>query len=728
MIETGAFNEVLEVNFAGSVPDSLAGIYRAPYERTHIVTTHFEAAQARRMFPCIDRPDVKATFKLSVKISKDVEAISNMPIETVMADGENKVVTFQKTPRMSTYLLYLGVGKFQERIEKAGTTEIILATTPGKTERGRFAQNEAQKAIQYFQSYFDVPFSLPKVHLVAVPEFAMGAMENWGAITFREVRLLVDANSSSKAVKSVSGAVAHELAHQWFGDLVTMKWWDDIWLNESFATFMSYKAIDAFHSEWRIWENTFNGTPRAETLAAAMSRDALESTHPIHVPVNSPEDIVEIFDAISYGKGCHMLRMIEAYAGQEPFRDGVRQYLSKHAYGNATGEDFWAALEAASGKEVRKVMLHWVREPGYPVVTASFSNGELKLRQDRFMLSGKSENTWPIPVIIEMNGVRKSVLMERKEQSIEAKGLESLKVNPDRTGFYSVRYEGLEDYVWRAKLSPFDKWGLVFDAFSFLLAGQITFKEYLRTIDRFKNKADTLPAQEVSDQISLLHAMVPKVADIAKDLHKSILTALLDKTDEHSSSLRGKVAARLAFEDHEYATGLAGDFQDYTKVPPDMREAVATAYARSTNDFDGILNRYRVSVSDEDKGNLLRALAAFRDEALLQRALDFSLSAEVKRQDIMSPIFAAISNPEAKNVTWTWFQMNAEKLQAIYRGTGRISGSIEHVISILGIGRVTDVESFFEQHPIPEAKAGIKAGFEKVHVYDRLVRHITEEN
>src|SRR5208337_2717117 len=214
--------------YKGSIPDSLAGIYRAPYDHTHVVTTHFEAAQAIRMLPCVDRPDVKAEFKLTVSIPEDLEAISNMPIESVQTSGAKKIVKFQKTPRMSTYLLYLGVGKFEQQIAKLGETDVILATTPGKKGLGKFAQDEAMKAIRFYERYFGIPYALPKIDLIAIPEFAMGAMENWGAITFREVALLLDANSSTRSRKRVSEIVAHELAHQWFGNLVTMKWWDDI--------------------------------------------------------------------------------------------------------------------------------------------------------------------------------------------------------------------------------------------------------------------------------------------------------------------------------------------------------------------------------------------------------------------------------------------------------------------------------------------------------------------
>ena len=223
----------------------------------------------------------KAEFKVTVKIDKDLIAISNMPIESVTADGERKVVTFQNTPRMSTYLLYLGVGKFEERTEKLGKTEVIVATTPGKVRLGEFSQDEAKKAISFFESYYAIPYRLPKIHLIAVPEFAMGAMENWGAITFRESALLIDANSSTRSRKHVAEIVDHELAHQWFGNLVTMKWWDDIWLNESFATFMAYKVVDSLHPDWRVWEDFM----RNET-AGAMARDRLKNTHPIQVQSN----------------------------------------------------------------------------------------------------------------------------------------------------------------------------------------------------------------------------------------------------------------------------------------------------------------------------------------------------------------------------------------------------------------------------------------------------------
>jgi tricorn protease interacting factor F2/3 len=729
MIETGPFEGIIQVDYAGTIPDSLAGIYRAPYDETHIITTHFEAAQARRMFPCVDRPDQKAEFALAVRINKDLDAISNMPAETVTDDGEKKLVKFQTTPRMSTYLLYLGVGKFEFQVVKLGRTDIVLATTPGKTSLGGFAQEEARRAIQYFNGYYNFPYALPKIHLISVPEFAMGAMENWGAITFREVLLLVDPNTSTTMRRRVSQAVAHELAHQWFGDLVTMKWWDDIWLNESFATFMAYKAVDFMHPDWEVWTNFFNGEPTVETLAGSMGRDCLRNTHPIQVPVNTPDEIEQIFDAISYGKGAHVLQMIEAYIGEKAFQEGVRRYLSAHAYSNATGNDLWSALEEASGKPVSMIVSRWIGQPGYPVLTTSLANGKLNLKQERFLISGESEEVaWPIPIIMETNGERKRILMETREMTVEVEDLRSLKMNPDRTGFYAVHYVNLDDIVWESNLSRYDKWGIVFDAFLLLLARKIGFKRYLELLRKFFREGEFLLAKEVSDQLALLYCLVPsKVIEVSRTFHRSMLNLLEEKVDENSSILRGIVAGRLAAVDHEYTSELAASFNDYGKVAPDMKQAVAEAYARSTNDFEGLRRAYADSTSDEDKTRFLAAMTAFTDTRLLQSTFDFALGGEVKRQDVIGIIRPAAGNPHAKDIAWNWLQSNIGKLQEMYRSTGTLSNVFLSVIPILGVGRVREVESFFEKHEMPDSEVGIKAGLEKLRVYDRFVKNMIEE-
>ena len=728
-VGTGPFDGILEINYAGLIPDSLAGIYRAQYDKTHIVTTHFEAAQARRMFPCVDQPDAKAEFKLSVWIDDDLEAISNMPVESQRRDGQKKIVTFEATPRMSTYLLYLGVGKFQVRRSTLGRTEILIATTPGKAHQGAFAEEEAKKAMEFYNEYYKIPYALPKIHLVAVPEFPMGAMENWGAIAFREILLLVDENTSARIRMRAAMAIAHELAHQWFGDLVTMKWWDDIWLNESFATYMSYKAIDHAHPEWNIWKNFFNGEPRAETLVGAMRRDSLRNTHPIHVPVKSPEELEEIFDEISYGKGAHVLQMIDGYVGEEAFREGVRRYLSAHAYSNATGEDLWSAIEEASGKPVKRIMAAWVRQAGFPTVTAELHDEKLRLSQKRMLISGESNNTtWPVPLTVETNGEKRSILMENSEAEIGVGNLRSLRINPGRKGFYATSHHGLDSVIWDSRPTATDRWGLIFDASLFLLAGTMSFSEYISLLRRFQNEDDTLPAQEISDELTLLYTITPlKTAEISKEFHRTLLEKFKDKTDTNSVILRATLATRLAVIDPEYAAILAEEFKDYAKTPPDMRPAVATAYAKSTNDFDGLISAYRKSTSDEDKTKILSAMTVFADENLIRKTLEFSLGGEVKRQDVAAAVTGAAQNPHVRGVVWAWLKSNIEKLRELYRGTGLMSSIFASIIPILCLGRVSDAETYFHEHVFPDAEIGIKVGLEKLHAYDRLMNEILRQ-
>jgi len=720
-VQTGAFEGALEVKYAGAISESLAGIYRAPYDHEHIVTTHFEAAQARRMLPCFDRPDAKAEFRIAVRIDRNLTAISNMPVESVVPDGERKLVTFQKTPRMSTYLLYLGIGKFEERPERLANKDVIIATVPGKVNLGNFSQDEAEKAISYFESYFAIPYELPKIHLIAVPEFAMGAMENWGAITFRESALLIDANTTTRTRKRVAEIVDHELAHQWFGNLVTMKWWDDIWLNESFATFMAYKAVDSLHKDWRIWDDFM----RNET-AGAMGRDCLAKTHPIQVSVNSPDEIEQIFDEISYGKGASILRMIEAYIGEDAFRTGVREFLSNHAHSNASGNELWNTLEKRSNKEVEKIMRGWILQSGYPMLTVQVTDDKLVLHQERFLTSGAhKQGVWPIPITLEINGHPQSVLMESSQLTVETNAIKSLNVNLNRTGFYRVHYLGSEGLLWNSNLSTIDKWGILFDAFAFLLSQKIAFSEYMIVLKRLATETEYLPIHEISDQLSMLYTIArPRISEFSRTFHRSQLDLLHGKSDENGMVLREAVANRLTLVDDAYAHELATKFNEYDQVTSDMKQAVALAYAKSTENYDNLLAAYRKSDSDEDKIRLLTAMTAFKNATLVNRTLDFTLTNEVKRQDTRIILVTAAANPDARDTTWKWLQANIERLQAIYKGTGILSGTLLSAIPLLGIGKTEETRTFFINHKIQDAEVGIEAGLEKLFVYDRLARNL----
>jgi len=722
-IQTGRFSGPLEVEYKGKVSDNFTGLYKASFGEGYVLSTHLEAVQARKVLPCVDHPAYKAHFKVTVRTDDDLSVISNMPIDSEKIEGNKKITSFQKTPKMSTYLLYLGIGKWVEKRDHRGKTQLYSAYA--KRSKGEikmdFAFEAAKKVLDYYESYFGIPYELPKLHQVAVPEFAYGAMENWGAITYREIRLHVDKDTTVQTKKAVASVIAHEIAHMWFGDLVTMKWWDDIWLNESFATFMGQKSIDSAYPQWTIWQDFV----RTQT-AGAQARDGLKSTHPIEAKVSDPAEIEELFDEISYGKGASILRMIEAYIGPDNFQKGVANYLQQFRYSNAAGRDFWTRLQQASGTEVNRIMEAWISKPGYPIVTVSLSNTKLSLEQERFLLAGGIEKqTWPIPVTMTVDGKTQRFLFDKEKSEINlASTPKSLKLNTDQTGFYLVYYQGkdLQDRLWSSKLSTLDKWGLASDAKQFLFSGKTPFKEYLALVERYQNEQEYLPAYEISDQLTLLYQIAPmNLIETSKRFHSSELKVLQTKRDDNSSLLRGIVAARLVLLDDKYAKEASSRFKDLADVEPDMKGSVIIGYARSTNDYDGLLDRYKKSTTDEDRLRYLEGLTSFKKPELIAKTLDFALGGDVKRQDIRNVISYATNNPEAKDVTWQWFKTNIEKLIKIYEGTAQLSGTMRAYVSILGVGHVSEAERLFNEHPIP----GADATLERLRIHDRLARVVS---
>jgi tricorn protease interacting factor F2/3 len=723
-IQTGQFSGLMEVDYKGRVSETLTGFYKAPYGDKYVLSTHFEAAHARRLLPCVDHPAYKADFKLKVRTRSDLSVISNMPLESETEEGNKKTVSFQKTPKMSTYLLYVGVGKFEEDRNRHNKTELYAASVArpeGRIKTG-LAFEAAQKSLEFYEKYFGIPYELPKLHLVAVPEFAYGAMENWGAITFREILLHADKDTSTSTKKSIAEVVAHEIAHMWFGDLVTMKWWDDVWLNESFATFMAYKVVDWAYPQWKIWQDFVKNS-----TGGAMARDALNSTHPIEANVHSPEEIEELFDEISYGKGASILRMIEAYIGPDKFQKGVSNYLEQFRYSNAAGRDLWNHLEQASGLDVSRVMNEWISKVGYPVVKASLSQGKLILEQERFLLSGAMEKqTWPIPVTIIVDGKTQQLLLDKEKAEVKISNPKSLNLNIDRTGFYRIDYRGseLQALVWASKLSGLDRYGLANDAWAFLNSGRIGWKEYQHLLERFFSDEEYLPMFETSERLTTLFLIARgKIADLSRKYHKSQLKILQGRRDENSSLLKGVVALRLAILDDAYAREAGAKFKDFAAVEPDMKRSVIVGYARSSNDYDGLLDRYKKSTTDEERLRYLEGLASFKRSDLVKQVLDFAIAGNVKRQDIGRGLLQfATSNPEAHAVTWQWFRDNIEKLDKMYEGTATLSAYMRAYISIIGVGRVWEVEKLFSEHKL----AGADSTLERLKIHDRLANEITK--
>jgi tricorn protease interacting factor F2/3 len=621
---------------------------------------------------------------------------------------------------MSTYLLYLGIGKFEEIKDKYKNIDIIVATPKGKISKGKFALELAKKFLEFYENYYGIPYSLPKLHLIAVPEFAFGAMENWGAITFRETSLLADENSPLLQKKRVALVVAHEIAHMWFGNLVTMKWWDDLWLNESFATFMSYKAVDKLFPEWNIFYDFVNSE-----FASSMRKDSLTSTHSIEAKVERPDEIEQLFDDISYGKGASILRMIESYLTEETFMKGIREYLNQFSYSNATGRDLWKCLSKVSGSDVEKIMEAWIRKKGYPTVSVEIDKDRIKLRQSLFSFGNGFKELWPIPITLEVNGNRKILLLENEEEHlILGEEVKSLKLNINKKGFYRVYYNNLKP-VLASSLSPFEKFGIINDYYTFFLKGAVKLEEYIEIIRQFFYEKDRLVVNELSDQLFTLYLINEKrFRDLAVEFHRTQLKLWEAANDENSKMVVGMLSHRLSIMDEEHAYELAKRFENYEEIDPNLKQAVITAFARVNGEkalFE-LLEKYRKEKFDEERERILFAMALLKQPTLVLNVLSLILSGEIKKQDMLRVIATAALNLSARKEIWNWLKIHIQFVRKSYLGTGVLGRMLAKIIPILGIGIRENVEEFFEKNKFEEAINGINEGLEMLGIYSRIAK------
>jgi len=480
----------VKLDFTGILNDKLRGFYRSSYTAgdgslKRIAVTQFESTDARRAFPCWDEPAIKATFDVTLVSPVKTVALSNMPVVKENIEGDLKVTTYDRTPIMSTYLVAFVIGEFDYVEGKDRNGVLIRTYTPvGKKAQGEFSLDVAIKTLPFYNDYFEIPYPLPKLDLIAIPDFSAGAMENWGLVTYRETALLVDPENTSSGTKQwVALVVGHELAHQWFGNLVTMQWWTHLWLNEGFASWVEFLCVDHCFPDWNIWLQYVN-----MSLKRALQLDALDSTHPIEVPVGHPNEIDEIFDAISYEKGNSIIRMLQNWLGAEPFRKGLALYLKKFQYSNAFTEDLWAALEGSSGQPVNKVMSTWTSQIGFPMITTelveSTDEVRIKVRQQKFCANGDDSSTqsWfvPISVISQSNPDKVTCyLLEGKEGEILVEGAKPgdwIKVNPGLIGMYRLNYSDemlkrLLPAIKNQALGAADRLGIQEDLFALAKAG-----------------------------------------------------------------------------------------------------------------------------------------------------------------------------------------------------------------------------------------------------------------
>ena len=536
--------------------NEMAGFYRSKYtpaatpvksvpsddEWHYMLSTQFEACDARRAFPCFDEPNLKATFDFEIEIPDDQVALSNMPVKSTKPTKEGwQMVSFETSPVMSTYLLAWAVGDFThvekmtDRRYNGKQIPVRVYTTRGLEEQGRWALDHAPKIIDFFSEIFDVDYPLPKSDLLAVHEFTHGAMENWGLVTYRTTQVLYDEKTSDPRFKNdVAYVVAHELAHQWFGNLVTMDWWDELWLNEGFATWVGWHAVDHLHPEWQVWAQFVN-----EGMESAFRLDGIRASHPIHVPVRDALDINQIFDAISYLKGCSAIRMLANTLGVETFLKGVSNYLKAHAYSNAKTKALWDALSEASGKDVDAMMDTWITKIGHPVVTVAEEPGQISVKQSRFLSTGdvKAEDdttTWWIPLGLEGKKGQSGVVpltLTTKEDTIRDIDDDFYKLNSDATGFYRVNYpparlSKLSKQLDR--LSTEDKIAIIGSTGDLAFAGDSTTAAVLTFLQGFTNESHSLVWRQILDTLGLIKSIFQEDESIKKGLDAFALK-LIDK-------------------------------------------------------------------------------------------------------------------------------------------------------------------------------------------------------
>ena len=484
LIEPGSWQ--LLASFRGILNDDLQGFYRSTYKDAAgndavIATTQFEATDARRAFPCWDEPDFKATFAITLEVAAGLVAISNGREISVTAGSEGtEIHTFAETIKMPTYLVAFIVGDFEvSGPVDAGGVPLRVLHTPGKGHLAEFALEAGAFALDYFADYYGIPYPGDKLDMIGIPDFAWGAMENLGAVTYREMALLVDRNRATQAeLARVADVVAHELAHMWFGDLVTMKWWNGIWLNEAFATFMELKCVDAFRPEWKRWLSF------AHFRAQSMDVDGLSATRPVEYPVQSPEEANAMFDTLTYGKGSALMRMLEQYLGEEVFRKGIGAYLRQHAFGNTETSDLWAALEEASGEPVGEIMGGWIYQGGYPQLDVRVGDEGLEVTQRHFRFVGDGESGWQVPARYRIGDEQHRILVG--QQPVVLPNDPGLVLNSGGDGFYRVGYPKPMLTALAAEfgeLQPAERYTLLADTWANVLAGTTPGAEFVRLLD-----------------------------------------------------------------------------------------------------------------------------------------------------------------------------------------------------------------------------------------------------
>ncbi|XP_058458878.1 puromycin-sensitive aminopeptidase isoform X1 [Malaya genurostris] len=750
--EIPAGSATLDVEFTGELNDKMKGFYRSKYfspsgEERFAGVTQFEATDARRCFPCWDEPAIKATFDITLTVPKDRVALSNMPIVSESECDDLRVLKFDRTPIMSTYLVAVVVGEFDFVEGKTKDGVLVRVYTPiGKNEQGSFARDVAIEVLHYYNSYFAIDYPLPKMDLVAISDFSAGAMENWGLVTYRETFVLVDSENTSLIRKqSIALTVAHEIAHQWFGNLVTMEWWTHLWLNEGYASFAEFLCVNHLFPSYSIWNQFIT-----DMYTRALELDCLKNSHPIEVPVGHPAEIDEIFDEISYNKGASVIRMLYHYLGDDDFKRGMHIYLTQHKYKNTCTEDLWTAFEQASNKPVESIMSTWIKQMGFPVVriVASEQKGNtrtLKLVQEKFCADGcqsEKQCLWMIPIIISTSkkAHAHSFIMDKESVEITIDAVEPnewVKLNPASIGYYRTQYTAtlLDQFlpeISSNKMQPLDRLGLLDDLFALVQAGRSSTVDALKVMEACRNEHDYTVWSSITNFLSklqLLLANTPvekQLLQYGVRLYQTVADELgwTVKPDEShlDTLLRPLVLSRLvSFHCPKTTAEAKRRFEEHANgkniLPADLRSTCYKAVLQNADltTFNEMLRLYRATDLHEEKDRISRALGSIGDVDILRKVIDFAMSDEVRAQDAVFVIVSVSMNPKGRDMTWDYFKENWKVLLDRYEGGFLLSRLIKYLTENFSTEeRALEVEKFFEEHEFPGTERTVSQSIETI--------------
>ncbi len=735
----------IHISYTGILNDEMRGLYLGKDDKGRkYAASQFEATDARRAYPSFDEPDYKATFDITAVADKGMVAISNQKIlSDTPGPGDKHTVRFATTAKMSSYLAALIVGNFEYIEGEADGIPIRVYATPGKKEMGKFALDAATYVLGYYDKYFGIKYPYGKLDLIGLPDFSAGAMENTGCITFREVILLIDEKQGSVGLKKeIASVIAHEMAHQWFGDLVTMKWWDDIWLNEGFATWMEDKPVAKWKPEWNYDLDDVSGT------GGTLNVDSLANTRPIHQAAETPAQIQELFDGIAYGKAASVLRMLESYLGEETFRAGVNAYLQQHQYANATADDFWDAQAKTSKKPVDKIMPTWVKQAGVPIVNVklqcSGNSTSVTLTQqryyfDRAKFETANEQLWQIPLCMRGSASgnnAKCELLTRKEETFTLPGCSTwVLANAGATGYYRTGYSA--DAVRalatdaETKLTPAERIALQSDIWASVRVGREPVGDFLAFTQGLQSDRNRAVLDDVLGHLDYIGRYLATDGD--RDSYRTWLRQYLSPAmkemgyeprpgeSDEQRTLRSRLFNALGYDARDPETlEVARKLADKALADPGSVDSElaggAFGLAALNGDsafYDRVLAGTKSPKSPELYYTYLFTLAQFGDPKLLERTLELAVSPDVRSQDALQLVGAVMGNPAGEKVTWDFIQSHWD---AIAKAGGPFaSAEVVGATSVFcDAGMRDQVTAFFAAHKIAAAERTYKQSIERI--------------